>query len=138
MVAADEREISGLRAILNLGHTFAHAIETATGYNQWLHGEAVAVGLLMAVDLSARLGWLPAEVITRTRKLLLQANLPVRLPNGLTTTNLLTLMIGDKKNINRRLRLVLLKAIGQPIVTEGVGEIKLQEKLQEVVTEYMS
>src|SRR5690606_34468296 len=82
VVAADERE-GGLRAILNLGHTFGHAIETAQGYGQWLHGEAVAVGMLMAADLSARLGHLDAAEVAQLRTLLLRAALPVSPPAGM-------------------------------------------------------
>lgn len=129
IVAADEHETSHVRALLNLGHTFAHAIETGTGYSSWLHGEAVAVGVLLAADLSARMGWLTANDVARTQALLVSAGLPVRLPKELTPTRLLELMLGDKKNINSKLRLVLLKTIGQAVVTEDVPQDKLQQTL---------
>lgn len=77
IVALDERE-DNIRALLNLGHTFGHAIETGMGYGQWLHGEAVAAGTLMAADLSARLGWLSAADVQRVQVLLERAGLPTR------------------------------------------------------------
>jgi len=116
IVAADERE-SGQRALLNLGHTFGHAIETGTGYGTWLHGEAVATGMLMAADLSARHGWLSAEAVTRTGKLLQQANLPTRPPDEMDAARFLELMAVDKKVVDGGLRLILLKDIGDAIMT---------------------
>ncbi|MDX9874058.1 MAG: 3-dehydroquinate synthase [Spongiibacteraceae bacterium] len=116
VVAADERE-GGLRAILNLGHTFGHAIETAQGYGQWLHGEAVAVGMLMAADLSARLGWLAQSDVAELRELLGRAGLPVSRPADMTVEQFLQLMAVDKKVLDGQLRLVLLKALGEAVVT---------------------
>ncbi len=116
VVAADERE-GGLRAILNLGHTFGHAIETAQGYGEWLHGEAVAVGMLMAADLSARLGWIDAAAVAALRELLARAKLPLRPPQGMSVEQFLALMAVDKKVLDGQLRLVLLKAIGEAVVT---------------------
>ena len=116
VVAADERE-GGLRAILNLGHTFGHAIETAQGYGEWLHGEAIAVGMIMAADLSARMGWLDAGAVDVLRNLLARAKLPLRPPPGMTVEQFLALMAVDKKVLDGQLRLVLLKAIGAAIVT---------------------
>ena len=81
VVAADERE-GGIRAILNLGHTFGHAIETGQGYGQWLHGEAVATGMLLALELSARRGWIAASEVDDFRELLLGMHLPVHTPAG--------------------------------------------------------
>ncbi|MDP2132302.1 MAG: 3-dehydroquinate synthase, partial [Sulfuritalea sp.] len=114
VVAADEHETAkeGGRALLNLGHTFGHAIETGMGYGEWLHGEAVAAGTMMAVELSRRLGWLAATDVDRVRTLLLRAGLPVTGPN-LGASRYLELMSHDKKVIAGSLRLILLKGIGQ-------------------------
>lgn len=116
VVAADERE-GGLRAILNLGHTFGHAIETAQGYGEWLHGEAIAVGMLMAADFSARLGWIAAHEVDVLRDLLARAKLPLRTPQGMSVDQFLSLMAVDKKVLDGQLRLVLLKSIGDAVVT---------------------
>lgn len=118
IVAADERE-SGRRALLNLGHTFGHAIETGTGYGNWLHGEAVATGMVMAADLSARHGWLPQSDVERTATLLHRAGLPVAPPPEMSEQQFLDLMAVDKKAVDSGLRLVLLKSIGTAIVTAG-------------------
>ncbi len=115
IVAQDERE-SGIRALLNLGHSFGHAIETGLGYGTWLHGEAVAVGMLMAARLSARQGWLPAADVDRIRRLLQRARLPVT-PPDLGADRYLELMAVDKKVQDSGLRLVLLRAIGDARVT---------------------
>ncbi len=125
VVAADERE-GGLRAILNLGHTFGHAIETAQGYGEWLHGEAVAVGMLMAADFSARLGWIDTKAVAVLRDLLARAELPLRPPEGMTVEQFLELMAVDKKVLDGQLRLVLLKAIGKATVTSDfpLSELK--------------
>ena len=116
IVAADERE-SGKRALLNLGHTFGHAIETGTGYGNWLHGEAVAAGMVMAADLSARHNWLPQSDVGRTAALLRRAGLPVAPPPEMSEQQFLDLMAVDKKAVDSGLRLVLLKAIGAAVVT---------------------
>ncbi|MCH8550405.1 MAG: 3-dehydroquinate synthase [Natronospirillum sp.] len=116
-VVADDETEQGRRAILNLGHTFGHAIETWTGYGAWLHGEAVATGLLMAADLSSRMGHLESSVIDRVHTLLEQAKLPVRSPDGMSRDDYLQLMARDKKVESGVLRLVLLKSLGHAIVT---------------------
>jgi 3-dehydroquinate synthase len=116
IVAADERE-HGQRALLNLGHTFGHAIETATGYGNWLHGEAVATGMLMAADLSARHGWLDDADVRRTRELLQHAGLPTSPPPGMGPGQFLKFMAVDKKVLDGGLRLVLLKSIGAAFVS---------------------
>jgi 3-dehydroquinate synthase len=118
VVAADERE-RGQRALLNLGHTFGHAIETATGYRDWLHGEAVAAGMCLAADLSTRLKWLSEEAEKRVRACIAAAGLPTCPPGGLTAARFLELMAVDKKVQDGRLRLVLLKDIGRAIVTHA-------------------
>ena len=116
VVTADERE-SDVRAILNLGHTFGHAIETAQGYGNWLHGEAVAAGMAMAADFSARLGWLDAAEVEAVRALLARAKLPAAPPPGMAVEQFLELMAVDKKVLDGQLRLVLLRAIGEAVVT---------------------
>lgn len=116
IVAADERE-SGQRALLNLGHSFGHAIEAGAGYGAWLHGEAVGVGMLMAADLSARLGWLGTEELSRIRGLIARCGLPVAPPAGISVERWLELMAVDKKALGGQLRLVLLRGIGDALVT---------------------
>lgn len=116
VVAADERE-GGRRAILNLGHTFGHAIETGMGYGAWLHGEAVGCGMVMAAELSGRLGWLSETDVERVRSLVTRAKLPVAPPAELSAERFLQLMAVDKKVIDGTLRLVLLQALGQAVVT---------------------
>ena len=112
VVVADETE-QGERALLNLGHTFGHAIETGLGYGEWLHGEAVAVGTMMASELSCRLGWLPLSAIRRIESLFVRAGLPVLGPQGLSPEKYVDLMAHDKKVSNGVLRLILLRSIGQ-------------------------
>ncbi len=116
VVAADEKE-SGERALLNLGHTFGHAIETGMGYGEWLHGEAIAAGTLIAAELSCRLGWLDAEAVTQIEKIFLRAGLPVYGPQ-LGAGKYLDLMSHDKKVQDGRLRLVLLRGVGEAVVAE--------------------
>ncbi|HEY9149210.1 MAG TPA: 3-dehydroquinate synthase, partial [Gammaproteobacteria bacterium] len=116
VVAADERE-GGLRAILNLGHTFGHAIETGMGYGSWLHGEAVGAGMYLAAELSRREGWLGAADMERIRVLLERARLPVKAPPSMTEQQFLDLMAVDKKVLDGGLRLVLLKAIGEAVIS---------------------
>ena len=129
IVAADEKE-GGLRAILNLGHTFGHAIETATGYGQWLHGEAVAAGMVMAVDLSVRMGWLKRELLERTRALLGKSGLPIAPPESVSAEQFMSLMAVDKKVIDNRLRLVLLEGLGRGVTTTAFDQGKLMETLR--------
>ena len=128
IVAADERE-SGKRALLNLGHTFGHAIETGTGYASWLHGEAVAAGMAMAADLSARHGWLGAADVKRIRSLLTRAGLPVAPPGEISRQRFLDLMAVDKKVDDRGLRLVLMDAIGSAKVSSNFDHQLLNETL---------
>jgi len=120
VVESDENE-SGLRAILNLGHTFGHAIETATGYSEWLHGEAIAVGMIMAVDLSARLGWVDAALTGRVIALVTAAGLPVKAPASIAVNRFIELMQVDKKVLDGKLRLVLLKALGEACISDTVA-----------------
>lgn len=117
IVAADERE-SGIRALLNLGHTFGHAIETGLGYGQCLHGEAVAIGICLAAKLSQRLNWLTAEEVSRIEALVKAMHLPTEIPPKLTGEEMLKLMRVDKKVQGGKIRLVLLKGIGKALITE--------------------
>jgi 3-dehydroquinate synthase len=117
VVAADEREQSGQRALLNLGHTFGHAIETGLGYGAWLHGEAVGCGIVMAARLSYRLGWLSAADLERICALIKRARLPTEPPAEIERERFLKLMALDKKTLGGKLRLVLLRGIGRAMVT---------------------
>lgn len=130
IVALDERE-DNIRALLNLGHTFGHAIETGMGYGQWLHGEAVAAGTLMAADLSARLGWLNAADVERVQVLFDRAGLPTRGPTDLSVERYLELMAVDKKVLDGQLRLVLLQALGQGVVWDCTAPELLRATLQQ-------
>ena len=127
VVARDERE-GGIRALLNFGHTFGHAIETGAGYGAWLHGEAVAAGMAMAADLSHRLGWLQPQDVQRVERLLARARLPVR-GARLDVERYLELMAIDKKVESGQLRLVLLKAIGEAVITADVPRTQLRATL---------
>jgi len=128
VVAADERE-SGVRATLNLGHSFGHAIETGVGYGNWLHGEAIAAGMVMASDLSRRLKWLSAADVARIEKLIRRARLPVRAPGTLSAARFLELMAVDKKVLDGRLRLVLLKRLGEAVITDDYPRAELEGTL---------
>lgn len=116
VVGADERE-SGVRATLNLGHTFGHAIETHQGYGVWLHGEAVAAGTVMAVEMSMRMGWLTTAERDRVIRLFQAAGLPVAPPKDMTPEHFLEHMAVDKKVLDGQLRLVLLRHLGEAVVT---------------------
>ena len=118
IVAADERE-NGERALLNFGHTFAHAIETATGYGTWLHGEAVAAGMVVAAELSERVAGLPAAHAHRIRELIERAGLPVT-PPSIDPNRLFDLMAHDKKVTRSAIRFVLVEALGSGLIREGV------------------
>ena len=128
VVKNDERE-AGIRALLNFGHTFGHAIETGLGYGVWLHGQAVAAGMALAADLSRRLGWIDADANERIERLLHRARLPSKLPDAVTPRRLLELMSVDKKIRGGRLRFVLLKAIGEAVITDEVPAGLLDETL---------
>jgi 3-dehydroquinate synthase len=126
VVAQDERE-SGLRAILNFGHTFGHAIEAGLGYGQWLHGEAVGCGMVMAADLSARLGLMPHSFVARMQSLCERAGLPVRGPD-LGADRYIELMQIDKKAEGGQMRFVLIDGLGNAVV-RSVPESALRETL---------
>ncbi|SMB88277.1 3-dehydroquinate synthase [Pasteurella testudinis DSM 23072] len=129
VVARDETE-QGDRALLNLGHTFGHAIETHLGYGSWLHGEAVAVGMLMAADLSHQLGDLSRQDVFRLEKLLVHANLPTVSPDGMTADDYLPLMMRDKKVLAGKLRLVLLKKLGQAYVASDNDAQQVRQAIE--------
>ena len=128
VVAADERE-SGERALLNLGHTFGHAIETGLGYGEWLHGEAVAAGTLIAAELSCRLGWIDAGTVARIERLFVRAGLPVMGPH-LGVNRYLELMSHDKKVLDGKLRLVLLQRIGKAVVSDVATGAQIAEAIE--------
>ena len=132
IVHADERE-TGVRALLNLGHTFGHAIELGLGYGTWLHGEAVAAGMRLAADLSARHGWLPNHEVARITELLTRLGLPTLRPGSLSEPQMLEFMALDKKVTAGKTRLVLLRAIGQGFVTDEFDVTMLRSSLQECV-----
>lgn len=131
IVAQDEREAiaGGPRALLNLGHTFGHAIETWTGYGSWLHGEAVATGLCMAAVMSQQLGWLTDEDAKRCTRLVAAAGLPVQPPAGMGSDDFMQLMARDKKVAAGKLRLVLMRGIGQAVLTADFSVPSLAETL---------
>jgi 3-dehydroquinate synthase len=128
IVEQDERE-SGLRAILNLGHTFGHAIETVMGYGNWLHGEAVAAGMVMAIDLSIREGLVDEELRKRSIDLLSRAGLPVSPPANISLEQYLDVMAIDKKTLDGKIRLVVLRALGEAFVSADYSRENLQETL---------
>jgi len=132
VVAADERE-SGERALLNLGHTFGHAIETGMGYGAWLHGEAVAAGTMIASELSRLLGWLTADDVERVRRIFSRAGLPVVAPR-LGVARYLELMRHDKKVQDGRLRLVLLRSVGQAVLSDVAREDQIGEAIELMCT----
>jgi 3-dehydroquinate synthase len=127
LVVADEHE-SGERALLNLGHTFGHAIETGMGYGEWLHGEAVAAGTLIAAQLSSLLGWLATSELERAERLFRRAGLPVFGP-PLDVERYLELMQHDKKVRDGKLRFVLLKGIGHAVVSDIATESEVRRAI---------
>ncbi len=130
IVGLDERE-AGIRALLNLGHTFGHGIEHALGYGEWLHGEAIAAGMCMAARMSARIGSLSSEACARAIDLIASAGLPTAPPPQLAPAEILAAMQVDKKNRHGRIRLVLLNALGGAALIEEYAESALQATLAE-------
>jgi 3-dehydroquinate synthase len=129
IVAADERE-GGQRALLNLGHTFGHAVEAATSYDALLHGEAVGLGMALAFDLSAQLGLCPADDAKRVRMHLERIGLPMRIPQGLAADRLIELMGQDKKVADGRITFILARAIGQAFVARDVPLASVRDALR--------
>ena len=130
IVMEDEKEKTGTRALLNLGHTLGHAIEQMMGYGTWLHGEAVAVGMVLAAKLSQQKGWLTANIVHRIEKLLQQAALPIGLPTHWDVDTLWSAMQMDKKISSDRLSFVLLQDIGQAVLTQEVTAADIQAVLR--------
>jgi 3-dehydroquinate synthase len=128
IVAADERE-SGQRALLNLGHTFGHAIEAAMGYGNWLHGEAVAAGMLMAAQHSSLLGFFDGTEIERIKKILSAAKLPIQIPK-MDSNKLVDLMSVDKKSEDGKIRLILIKKIGAAFIHSEPNKLNLVKTIQ--------
>jgi 3-dehydroquinate synthase len=128
VVAEDEQE-RGVRALLNLGHTFGHAIETGMGYGQWLHGEAVACGMVMAAELSYRMSWITKQDVERIKAIMVAANLPISPPDEMTVEQFMALMAVDKKVQDGVIRLVLLKGIGQSVISDDYSIDKLKETI---------
>ncbi|WP_027948110.1 3-dehydroquinate synthase [Litchfieldella anticariensis] len=129
VVAEDETE-QGVRALLNLGHTFGHAIEAHQGYGAWLHGEAVGVGMLMAAELSHRLGWLGKDDMARVSAILEAAGLPRTAPQSMATADFLDRMRLDKKNLDSKLRLILLRSLGDACVHDATPQAELDDLLE--------
>jgi 3-dehydroquinate synthase len=137
VVKADEKE-AGVRATLNLGHTFGHAIESGSGYGTWLHGEAVAIGTAMALSMSARMEWIDQDLLNRAYRLLEKANLPVELPvdSPMDQAIFLKYMAADKKVANGQLRLILLKgALGNCVFTGDFDKDAMTATIDEFVAE---
>lgn len=132
VVAQDERE-SGVRALLNFGHTFGHVIETHEGYGNWLHGEAVAAGMVQAAELSQKIGWLTSEDVARIKRILTVANLPIT-PPAIDVQTALDLMGHDKKVKHGQIRLILLKSLGDAVLTNDFDA----ELLTDVLSQHSS
>jgi 3-dehydroquinate synthase len=132
IVAQDEKE-QGVRALLNLGHTFGHVIENATGYGAWLHGEAVGLGMLMAADLSCRMGMIDRLDVQRVRRILAAAALPVDGVAGVEASQLRALMSVDKKVLAGKLRLVLYRQLGAAEIFDNVPEALILETLKKYI-----
>ena len=133
IVAMDEKE-AGVRALLNLGHTFGHAIETAVGYGNCLHGEAISIGMVMAADLSQRHGWLDKTDVARISNILVKANLPVNLPAGISSKQMLDLMAGDKKVLDGQLHLVLFKQQANSFISANYEISKLEQTIASFIS----
>ena len=131
IVAADEKE-AGQRALLNLGHTFGHAIETGMGYGNWLHGEAISAGMVMAAELSQKQGWVSEKEVSSIRALLKKANLPVEPPAEISAEQFSQLMSIDKKVQDGVLHLVLMKSLGKSIISSDFDKVALQQVLARV------
>lgn len=129
VVGEDEHE-GGVRATLNLGHTFGHAIETGMGYGMYLHGEAVAIGTCLAADLSQRKGFLNMDDVMRIVNLFERAKLPVKSPTELSSEQFIDLMAVDKKNVDGAIRVILLEAIGKATLPMSVDNLSLTQTLQ--------
>jgi 3-dehydroquinate synthase len=130
IVEKDEREETGLRAVLNYGHTFAHAFETAAGYGGWLHGEAVAAGMICASRLAEKRGLISSDFTERQRRLLKAFALPI-VPDAWPIDQLLETMSRDKKSLGGKMRFVLPRRLGEVALFDDVPETQVQEVLEE-------
>lgn len=128
IVARDETE-SGERMLLNLGHSFGHAIEAEQGFGGLVHGEAVAVGMVLAAELSASLGIAPPTDAARLVAALRELGLPTELPQGLDADALIARMRLDKKNLSGTLRLILWRGVGQAFIATGIDEVAVRRSL---------
>jgi shikimate kinase/3-dehydroquinate synthase len=134
IVSEDERDLSGRRALLNFGHTVGHAIETALGYRGWLHGEAIAAGMVAEAEIGRTLGITPPEVADELRETIAQAGLPTQLPTGMNADALLTRMRHDKKRAGDSLSVVLLEAIGNARLVPKIPSEAIREALARCAT----
>jgi 3-dehydroquinate synthase len=130
VVERDEYETTGLRAVLNYGHTFAHAFETVGGYGAWLHGEAVAAGMVCASRLAERLGMIGAELTRRQVQLLEAFGLPTAPKSGWATDELLAVMRRDKKAAAGKLRFILPTRLGEVKLVDDVPEVLVRDVLE--------
>ncbi|MCS7208670.1 MAG: 3-dehydroquinate synthase, partial [Fimbriimonadales bacterium] len=130
IVSEDERDLTGRRALLNFGHTVGHAIETALGYRHWLHGEAIAVGMIVEAELGQQLGITPAEVVVELRATIAAAGLPTQLPAGIDADTVLEAMHTDKKRVGDSVSIVLLESIGNARVERNIPKSAIREALE--------
>lgn len=129
VVNEDERE-AGVRAILNFGHTFGHAVETLTGYKRLLHGEAVAIGMRVASDLAVRLKLIPRPEAARIRKLIQAYDLPVSIPGDISTGAMMDAMMQDKKAVGKKMRFVLPTAVGRVEIRDDISEAAVRKAIE--------
>jgi len=134
IVSDDERDLSGRRALLNFGHTVGHAIEAALSYRSWLHGEAIAAGMVAEAEIGRTLGVTPPEIVDELRQTIAQAGLPTQLPAGVDADTLLTLMRHDKKRAGDSLSIVLLEAIGNARLAPNIPMEAIREALARCAT----
>ena len=129
VVEKDELE-HGIRALLNFGHTFGHAIETYTGYSSWLHGEAIATGMCMGLTMSRIMGWLDKASEERGIEIIERAGLPVTAPQGMATVDFIKLMQADKKVLDGVVRLILIKKIGSGVIVDDYTQEIFRDTLE--------
>ncbi len=129
VVSQDEKE-QGIRALLNLGHTFGHAIETGLGYGEWLHGEAISTGMILAARLSEMLGLLSKTDVKRTTDIFKQTGLPTHIPNAMTADRFTELMAVDKKVKDGVLRLILMESIGKAVIKDDVSPAQIKAVIE--------
>jgi 3-dehydroquinate synthase len=129
VVQQDERETTGLRAILNYGHTIGHAVEAVTGFTRYCHGEAVSIGMIAAAGIAVRMGLLEAEAADRQRALLLACGLPTIIDEEVSADAVLDAVLRDKKTVGGRARFVIPLAVGKVVVKEGIPRDIIEETL---------